>query len=85
MRKWLSGFEKLRFRVEEAEKAASESAQKEVYRQELRGALIAEMRKMGEGRDFAGNEIAPVLMHAEMLADNIKSTQTQAGETGSQD
>ena len=83
MRKWISGFEKLRFKVEEAEKAASEAAQKEVYRQELRGALIAEMQKMGEGRDFAGNEIAPVLIHAEMLADTIKGTQARAGKTGS--
>ena len=77
MREWLSGFEKLRFRVEEAEKAAGEVAQKEIYRQELRGALITEMRKIGESRDFSGHEIAPVLMHAEMLADNIKSTQTK--------
>ena len=77
MREWLSGFEKLRFRVEEAEKAASELAQKEIHRQELRGALITEVRKMGESRDFSGHEIAPVLMHAEMLAENIKSTQTK--------
>jgi uncharacterized protein YhaN len=77
MREWLSGFEKLRFRVEEAEKVASEVAQKEIHRQELRGALMAEMRKMGESRDFSGHEIAPVLMHAEMLAENIKSTQTK--------
>jgi uncharacterized protein YhaN len=77
MTKWLSGFEKLRFRVEEAERAASEMAQKEIQRQELRGALIAEMRKIGDSRDFSGHEIAPVLMHAEMLAENIKSTQTK--------
>jgi uncharacterized protein YhaN len=77
MRKWLSGFEKLRFQVEEAEKVASEVAQKEVYRQELRGALIAEMQKMGEGQEFAGSEIAPALIHADMLADTIKSTQVK--------
>lgn len=80
MRKWLSGFEKLRFQAEEAEKAASEVTQKEVYRQELRGALIAEMQKMGEGREFAGNEMTSVLLHAEMLADTIKRTQLKREE-----
>jgi uncharacterized protein YhaN len=77
MREWLSEFEKLRFRVEEAEKAASELAQKEIRRQDLRGALIAEMRNMRESGDFSGAEIAPVLMHAETVAENIKSIQTK--------
>ncbi len=77
MREWLSGFEKLRFRVEEAEKAAGELNQKEIQRQELRAGLITEMRKMGEIRDFPGQEITPVIMRAETLADVIKSTQTK--------
>jgi uncharacterized protein YhaN len=77
MREWVSEFEKLLFRVEEAEKAASELAQKEIRRQDLRGALIAEMRNMRESGDFSGAEIAPVLMHAETVAENIKSIQTK--------
>jgi uncharacterized protein YhaN len=77
MRKWLSGFEKLRFRVEEVEKAAGEMAQREIHRKELRDALVTEMGQIGESRNFPGDEIAPVLMHAEKLADNIRSTQTK--------
>ena len=77
MRDWLTGFEKVRFRVEEAEKAASEVDQKEVHRRELRGALVTEMRRIEESRDFSGDEIAPVLMHAETLTDHIKSAQTR--------
>jgi hypothetical protein len=39
MRKWISGFETLSFRVEEVEKAASEGGPKEIHRQELRRCL----------------------------------------------
>jgi uncharacterized protein YhaN len=77
MREWLSGFEKLRFRVEEAGKAAREVVQKEIHRQELRGSLIAEMQRLGGSRNFSDDALAPVLMHAEDLVDAVKSTQTK--------
>jgi uncharacterized protein YhaN len=78
MRQWLLGFEKLCFQIREAERAAVETAEKERYRRDLRDALIAQMREIGEVQDFAGFEISPVLMHAEALLDRIKSDQVRA-------
>jgi hypothetical protein len=77
MRQWLSGFEKLCFQIREAEKAAAETAEKERYRRDLRDALIAQMREMGENQDFPGIELAPVLMHAEALLDRMQSDQAR--------
>jgi uncharacterized protein YhaN len=77
MRQWLLGFEKLCFQIREAEKAAVETAEKERYRRDLRDALIAQMREMGENQDFPGIELAPVLMHAEALLDQVKGDQAK--------
>lgn len=77
MRQWLSGFETVCFQIRQAEKAAAERMEKERSRQELRQALIKEMASMGEGQEFPGPEITPVLMHAEALLDRVKSAQAR--------
>lgn len=77
MRQWFSGFEKLRFKVAEAEKATGEIVEKEKHRRELRDKLVQELQKLGDNQDFKGHELTPVLLHAETLLDSIKSDQTK--------
>ena len=77
MRQWISGFEKLRFKLTEAEKANGEMEEKEKHRRELRDKLVPELRKWGDNQEFTGHELTPVLLHAETLLDSIKSDQTK--------
>jgi uncharacterized protein YhaN len=76
MRQWSSGFEKLRFKLREAEKATVEIEEKEKQQRELREKLLHELRKRGETQEFKGHELTPVVLHAETLLDTIKSDQT---------
>ena len=75
MRSWVSEFERLRFRISEAEKAAGEAEEKEVHRKALRHALIQALHEMDEHRDFPGEELDPVLVHAEAVLDRLKQDQ----------
>ncbi|MBN2061324.1 MAG: AAA family ATPase, partial [Deltaproteobacteria bacterium] len=77
MRQWISGFEKVRFKSAEAEKASAETKEKEKQRRELRDKLIEELRKGGDKPEFTGPELAPVLLYAETLLDSVKTQQTK--------
>ena len=75
MGQWLSGFEKLRFKVAETEKAMGEIAAKQNQQQTLRDKLAKELRKLGDRQDLKENRLTPVLLHAETLLDSMKSDQ----------
>lgn len=75
MRQWVSGFEKLRFRLTEAERSAADIEEREKYRHELKEKLIDELRKRGHQQEFKGPELTPVLLYADALLDSIKSDQ----------
>jgi chromosome segregation ATPase len=75
MRQWLSGFEKLRFKVAEAEKATGEIVEKEKHQRELRDKLVQELQKLSDTKDIKGHELTPVLLHAEILLESIKGGQ----------
>lgn len=77
MRQWLSGFEKVRFKLAEAERAAGEVGEKEKQRRELRDKLIGELRKRDDTLEFTGHELTPVLVYAETLLDSMKTSQTR--------
>jgi len=77
MRQWLSEFERIRYQIEESDKAARETAARERVRQELRDALIAEMRGIGDSHEFAGLDMTPVQVHAEALVESIRDDQAR--------
>lgn len=80
MRQWLSGFERVRFKATQAEKASGEMEEKENQRRELRGKLIDGLRKSGDKAEITGHELAPVLLDAETLLDLVKTEQTKRGK-----
>ena len=65
MRIWLTGFEKVRFQLGEAEAISVEIAAQEKRRQEVRESLIGAMTRAGQCREFPGEELGPVLALAE--------------------
>ncbi len=77
MMQWLSGLEKIRFKVAEAERAGAEIETKENLRQTLGDRLIKELRNLDDPQVFEKNELAPVLLHAETLLESIKSDQVR--------
>ena len=77
MRQWLSGFEKLRFQVAEAEKAGGEIVEKEEYHRELRDTLLEELRKIGDRQEFKGDGLTPILLRAEAVLDSMKRDETR--------
>ena len=77
MGQWLSGFEKLRFKVAETEKAMGEITAKQNQQQTLRDKLAKELQKLGDRQDFKEDRLTPVLLHAETLLDSMKSDQTK--------
>ncbi|NLC71707.1 MAG: AAA family ATPase [Desulfuromonadaceae bacterium] len=72
MRSWLNGFDKLRFQLEEAGKIAASQENLESSRRQLRLLLTAELAAVGQGRDFPGEELSPLLQCAEALAQRVQ-------------
>ncbi|QVW35327.1 AAA family ATPase [Geobacter sulfurreducens] len=77
MHAWLSGFDKIRFQVEESEKIARDLAGREARRRELRTLLLTELAALGEQPDFPGEGLSPVLQFAEMLVQRMKGDQSR--------
>lgn len=72
MHAWLSGFDKLRFQVEESDKLAMEVGAREERRRELRTILVRELDAIGTRQEFPGEELSPVLQFAEELVQRIQ-------------
>jgi uncharacterized protein YhaN len=70
MRVWLTGFEKLRDQLGEAEAISAEIAALEKRRWEVRESLIGAMTRAGRCREFLGEELGPVLSLAEDLLES---------------
>ena len=75
MNQWVADFEKLRFKIKETEKAASEIAHKGKQRQELQEKLIHAFRELGENENVSKSELTPTLLRAERLLDSIRNNQ----------
>lgn len=73
MRSWISRFESLRSQVEESVNETAEITIKENQRKELRDSLIKQLKKTGDQKDFKGDELIPVLLHAETLLEDIRN------------
>lgn len=77
MQAWLNGFDKLRFKVQEADKIAEDVAGREAGRKELRTTLMAELAALGEQPSFPGKELTPVLQYAEALLKRLQGEQSR--------
>jgi uncharacterized protein YhaN len=77
MRGWLTGFEKMRFQLGEAEAVSAEIAAKEKSRREVREKLIGAMAQSGRPLEFTGKELGPVLAQAEELFESGRNDQSR--------
>ena len=68
---WLSAIDTLRFKVTEVFNKEGEVTEKDKARQKYRMALVEELKALGEGEGFSGKEIAPVLVVAESVLEDI--------------
>lgn len=68
---WLSDIDTLRFRVTETFDKEGEFAVKDEARQNYRRALVEELKALGEGEALTGRELAPVLVLAESILEDI--------------
>jgi uncharacterized protein YhaN len=68
---WLTDIDKLRFKVTEILNKAEEAAARDEVRLQHRNALVAELNDLGEDALFSGQELAPVLIHAESILTEI--------------
>ncbi|MFC1652130.1 AAA family ATPase [Planctomycetota bacterium] len=71
MLSWLTEIDQIRFKVTSIVNSESEALEKDNKRQQLRKALIDELRILGENKVFPGQELAPALVFAESLLENI--------------
>lgn len=75
---WLADMDKLRFRLTDTVKKADEQAEKEQSRLRHRSFLTRELQSLGEGREFSGHELAPVLLVAESVLEGITGQRAAA-------
>ena len=68
---WLADMDKLRFKLTDIVKKEDEVAEKEQSRLRYRSSLTRELQALGEGREFPGLELAPVLLFAESVLEGI--------------
>jgi uncharacterized protein YhaN len=68
---WLSAIDTLRFKVAETFNKESEVAEKDKTRQKYRKALEKKLKDLGESETFTGKQIAPVLIFAESVLENV--------------
>ena len=68
---WLSAIDTLRFKVTETFDKEGEVSEKDKARQKYRKALVEELKALGESMEFSGRELAPVLVFAESVLENI--------------
>ncbi|HHO49137.1 MAG TPA: hypothetical protein ENN06_11930 [Desulfobacteraceae bacterium] len=75
---WLADIDTLRFRVTDILNRESEVAEKKVKRQQYRLSLMRELEVMGEKTAFPGRELAPVLVFAESVLEEIDRCRVEA-------
>ncbi|NOX80050.1 MAG: AAA family ATPase [Deltaproteobacteria bacterium] len=68
---WLAEIDTLRFRLTEISGKEGEAQEKDKARQRHRRALVEELRALGESGEFPGRELAPVLVFAESVLEDI--------------
>ena len=68
---WLADMDKLRFRLTDIVKKEDEAAEKKGVRLRYRTTLIQELQTLGEGREFLGYELSPVLLVSESVMEGI--------------
>ncbi len=68
---WLAEIDTLRFRLTEISGKESEAQKKDRARQRYRRALVEELQALGENGEFPGRELAPVLVFAESVLEDI--------------
>ncbi|HBI14753.1 MAG TPA: hypothetical protein DDY20_04465 [Desulfobulbaceae bacterium] len=68
---WLTAFDTLRFKAAETSNRQAEVAEKLKIREGHRNALLAELKALAENAAFSGSELAPVLVFAESVAEDI--------------
>ncbi len=68
---WLAEIDTLRFRLTEIFAKEGEAQEKDKARQRHRRALVEELRALGENGEFPGRELAPVLVFAESVLEDI--------------
>lgn len=71
MTAWLDAIEKLHFRVSELGNKEDEVTSRDQQRLKYRNGLIEELKSLGESQKFPDMEIAPVLVFAESVIDDI--------------
>ncbi|MFH2131407.1 MAG: AAA family ATPase, partial [bacterium] len=74
MQAWLNQIENLRFRVQESQKLAREVAVLRRDCLEARNRLLPEVQRLGAGKAFPGERLAPLLATGDQLADTISRT-----------
>lgn len=72
MTAWVGGFDKLRFQVAESGKIFHEIESLTARRKGLRTLLLAALSASGDQQPFLGEELSPVLLHAEALVKSIQ-------------
>lgn len=77
MQAWLTGFDKLRFQVEEAGKIATSLTEREERRRKLRQALLDELAAAGEHVDAGDEGLSPVLETASALELRARTAQSR--------
>jgi uncharacterized protein YhaN len=68
---WLSGVDTLRFKVTEILTKENEVAEKDRNRQQLRKHVVDALKTLGENEEFSEKELAPVVVFAESVLENI--------------
>jgi uncharacterized protein YhaN len=64
---WLNSFDKLRFQAAESDKIAGDIALLNVKRKDIRDMLLSALAGKGQNQEFSGEELSPVLLHAETM------------------
>jgi uncharacterized protein YhaN len=75
MAAWLTGVEKLRFRIGDIRKKEKEIKEKSLSRQALRETLLEELTALGEVKVFTAVALSPVLVFAETVLTSLESLQ----------
>ncbi|MHB8160267.1 MAG: AAA family ATPase, partial [Thermoleophilia bacterium] len=68
---WLTDIDKLRFKVTELFNKEDEASNRDEARLQYRSSLVAELKSLGNSEEFPGRELAPVLVPAESILDDI--------------
>ena len=68
---WLSGIDRLRLRLEEMLKIENEVQRKTEERRHLREILLNNLNRLNENKEFASEELSPLLIHCEEFLETV--------------